>query len=222
MPLRILRAGGLISANLVRGLVVMGLYSTFFIGSLFVEKVLDYDTIHTGLAFLPMSLAVLAMSLGGTTSVMARLGAKRTALLGIAIVAAGLLIFVLSGPTTSYFPWLLAAFLLIGLGGGTLFVPLLSIAISDVAPADAGLGSGIANVAQQVAAAVGVAVLGTVSAEHTAALRLHHAANPLEGGYHLAFVVALGCVVAGFALCAFLLHDLARRPAPDRPALSLE
>jgi EmrB/QacA subfamily drug resistance transporter len=221
MPLRILRSRGLMSANLIRGLVVMGFYATFFIGALFVENVLGYDTIRTGLAFLPMSLALLATSLGGTAALMARLGAKKTSMLGVAILAGGLLIFVLSGPTSGYFPYLFLAFLLIGLGGGTLFVPLLSIAISDVAPSDAGLGSGIANVAQQVSAAVGVAVLGTISSEHTAALRLQHSANALDGGYHLAFLVALSCVVAGFLLCSVLLPNVRGR-STEMPVPSLE
>jgi EmrB/QacA subfamily drug resistance transporter len=222
MPMRVLRSPGLLTSSLVRGLMVVGMYSTFFIGVLYFQHVLGFDPVLTGLAFLPQTLMVAVMSSGITARIMRRLGPKATALMGLTIVAVGLALFVTSGPSTAYFPQIFAAVLLIGFGAAEAFTPLLTIALAGVPAQDAGIGSGIVNVSQQVSGALSVAVLGAVSTAHTASL-LHSgssAIDALDGGYRLAFVVALISVLVAIVLGAFIIH----RPddAPDVESEELE
>jgi MFS family permease len=187
------------------------MYSTFFIGVLYFQHVLGYDPIVTGLAFLPQTLMVAVMSAGLTARIMSRLGPKTTALMGLPVVAVGLALFVMSGPDTAYFPQIFAAVLLIGFGAATAFTPLLTIALAGVPAKDAGVGSGIVNVSQQVSGALSVAILGAVSAAHTASLLASgsSAVDALDGGYRLAFIVALVSVLVAIALGSLIL----RRPS---------
>jgi EmrB/QacA subfamily drug resistance transporter len=217
MPLGVMRSPGLLTSSLVRGLMVVGMYSTFFIGVLYFQHVLGFDPIVTGLAFLPQTLMVAVMSTGLTARIMKRLGPKVTALGGLAVLAVGLSLFVKSGPGTAYFPQIFAAVLLIGLGAASAFTPLLTIALAAVPAKDAGIGSGIVNVSQQVSAVLSVAILGAVSTGHTASLLASgsSAVDALDSGYRLAFVVAMSSVVVAIVLGSFLL----RRPgaSPGHP-----
>jgi EmrB/QacA subfamily drug resistance transporter len=208
MPLRILRVRGLLSSSLVRGFLFTGMYACFFLGTLYLEHVLHYSALHTGVAFLPMTLVVAFFSAGITARLVARFGPWRTLMPAMVMVVAGLVLLSQAGVHASYFPGLFLAFLLMGAGMGTASVPLLTIAMSEVPAVDAGLASGIVNVSMQVSGAIGVAVLGTISADHTRALAA--AGGPLAGaltaGYHLAFVVAACCVVAGIVVAMLLLR----------------
>jgi MFS family permease len=197
------------TANVVRGLTVVGLYATFFIGALYMQHVLGYDTLRTGLAFVPSSLAVMSLSFGGTVRIMGFLGPKRTAVLGLLLALAGSSLFASSGQHTAYFPTLFVALVLAGLGGASLFTPLLTIAISGVPHRDAGLASGIVSVAQQVAAAFEVAVLGTIATSRTTTLLAdgHSRVNALDGGYKLAFMAAALSVTAGLVVGLALLRS---------------
>lgn len=210
MPMHVLRAPGLLTSSLVRGLMVVGMYSTFFIGVLYFQHVLGYNSVATGLAFLPQTLMVAVMSTGITNRIIARFGAKPTSLAGLVVVAGGLTLFVFSGPGTAYFPQIFGAVLLIGFGAAMAFTPLLTIALAEVPAKDAGIGSGIINVSQQVSGALSVAILGAVSTSHTKALLASGSSviDALDGGYRLAFTVALISVVAALVLGAFIL----RRP----------
>ena len=214
MPFPVLRSPGLLSSSLVRGLMVIGMYSTFFIGVLYFQHVLGYDPIRTGLAFLPQTLSVAMMSAGLTNRIMTRLQPKWTAILGLTVLSGGLLLFITSGVDTAYFPHLFFAVLLVGLGAATAFTPLLTMAVAHVPAQDAGVGTGIVNVSQQVAAGLSVAVLGTVSSNRTATLLAHgrSAVDALDGGYRLAFTIALGSVLLGLAIGSIILRG---KGAPD-------
>jgi MFS family permease len=207
MPIKVMRSPGLLSSSLIRGLMVVGMYSTFFIGVLYFQHVLGYDPIRTGLAFLPQTLSVALMSSGLTARIMNRLQPKFTALTGLATLGGGLVLLISAGVGTAYFPLLFVALLLIGLGASMAFTPLLTIALAEVPAKDAGIGSGIVNVSQQVSAALSVAVLGAVSSSHTASLLASGRSmlDALDGGYRLAFTIALASVVVGFALGLVLL-----------------
>ena len=213
MPMDVMRAPGLLTSSLVRGLMVVGMYSTFFIGVLYLQHVLGYNPVRTGLAFLPQTLSVAVMSAGLTARVMRRFGSKSTAIGGLAVVAVGLALFVSSGPDTTYFPLLFCALLLIGLGAATAFTPLLTIALAEVPGKDAGIGSGIVNVSQQVSGALSVAVLGAVSASHTASLLASGSSvvDALDAGYRLAFTIALASILVAIALGIVIL----KRPEAD-------
>jgi EmrB/QacA subfamily drug resistance transporter len=212
MPLRILHLRGLINSSVVRGFLVTGMYSTFFLGTLYLEHVRHFSALQTGLAFLPWTLTVAVLSLGITAWLVERLGAMRVLIPGMIVVAGGLTLLAGVGSDTSFFPTIFLAFFAIGLGIGISFMPLLTIAMADVPAPDAGLGSGIVNVSQQICGALGLAVLGTIATNRTHASLVHHhsAVGSLLDGYHLAFVIASACVCAG-ALAALLLL---RTPQP--------
>jgi len=218
MPLRILRLRGLINASLVRGFLVTGMYSTFFLGALYLEHVRHYSALQTGAAFLPWTLTVAVLSRGITARLVQRFGSLPVLSGGMASAVAGLYLFSTVGPDTTYFPTIFIACFAIGLGIGSAFMPLLTIAMADVPPADSGLGSGITNVSQQISGALGLAVLSTIAANRTKGLLSAHQAvtTSLIGGYHLAFLVGAATIAVGILVALALL-----RPARTRPALQL-
>jgi EmrB/QacA subfamily drug resistance transporter len=208
MPLRILRLRMLMGSSLVRGLLVTGMFSSFFLGSLYLERVLGYDAIDTGLAFLPLTASIGLMSSGLSARVAQRFGPLRTLSGGLAGIVVGLLLLASQGVHASYFPGLFFAFMLIGLGAGASFLPLLTMGMADAPPRDAGLASGIINVSVQLFGAIGLASLGTVATDHTKKLSAsgHPLLEALTGGYHLAYVVAAICVAVGIAAAFAILR----------------
>ena len=216
MPLRILRVPGLVSSSVVRGLLVTGMYSTFFLGTLYLEHVRGYGTLQTGLAFLPWTLTVAMLSLGITARLVNRFGAMSVLIAGLIAVILGLVQLTTVDANTSFFPTIFLANFSIGLGIGSAFMPLLTIAMANVPTADAGLGSGIVNVSQQVAGALGLAVLGTIATTRTHALQLTHhpRIESLLAGYHLAFAVGAASVALAI-LSALTLLRAPRRPGAD-------
>jgi EmrB/QacA subfamily drug resistance transporter len=213
MPLRILKIRSLVGSCITRGFLVTGMYGTWFLGSLYLEHILHYDAIKTGLAFMPWTLTVAVLSMGVTRRLVARLGAMRVMVSGMVLFAAGL--YVMHGISlhTDYFPRLLIGFFLMGLGIGNAFMPMLTIAMADVPQADAGLGSGIVNVSQQVSGALGLAVLSTFATSHSnGLLATHHALDvSLLSGYRLAYVIGIASVLVGVGVALTLLR---KRPVP--------
>jgi EmrB/QacA subfamily drug resistance transporter len=218
MPLRILRLRGLVSASVVRGFLVTGMYSTFFLGTLYLEHVRHYGALQTGAAFLPWTLTVAVLSQGITARLVTRFGPIPVLTAGMASAVGGLLLFATVGPHTAFFPTVFFACFTIGFGLGVAFMPLLTIAMADVPAADAGLGSGVTNVSQQLSGAFGLAVLSTVAANHTKGLLAagHGLTTSLIGGYHVAFICGAAAITAGIVLGLVLL-----RPRPARPELAL-
>jgi EmrB/QacA subfamily drug resistance transporter len=217
MPLRILQLRGLVNASLVRGVLVTGMYSTFFLGTLYLEHVRHYSALQTGAAFLPWTITVAVLSQGITARLVDRFGPIPVLTLGMASAVGGLLLFATVGADTAFFPTVFVANFLIGFGIGNAFMPLLTIAMADVPAADAGLGSGITNVSQQISGAFGLAVLSTLADNHTKGLLADHhgLTSSLLGGYHLAFLIGAGTIAAGIVLAFVLLR-------PRKPQLELE
>ena len=215
MPLRVLRLRLLMGSSLVRGLLITGMFSAFFLGSLYLERVLGYNAIDTGLAFLPLTVAIAALSLGPSARAVERFGAVPTLAAGLGSIIAGLLLLAGQGVHAGYFPGLFIPFLLLGLGAGASFLPLLTIGMADAPLRDAGLASGIINVSVQLFGAIGLASLGTIATDHTKALSASgdSLGSALTGGYHLAYLVAAACVAVGI-LAAFLVL---RRPGAGVP-----
>ncbi len=214
MPLRILRLRGLVGSSVVRGFLVTGMYSTFFLGTLYLEHVLHYSALQTGLAFMPWTVTVGILSLGITARLVARFGSMRVLIPGLATVIVGLGLLATAGIHTGFFPTIFLAYLAIGLGIGSSFMPLLTIAMADVPTADAGLGSGITNVSQQVGGALGLAVLGTIATNRTKALAAggHPLADSLVGGYHLAFAIGGASIVLAIVTALVVLRTKAPGP----------
>jgi EmrB/QacA subfamily drug resistance transporter len=217
MPLRVLRVPGLVSSSVVRGLLVTAMYSTFFLGTLYLEHVRHYGALQTGLAFLPWTLTVAALSLGITARMVARFGELRVLLFGLAAVIAGLGLLATTDAGTAFFPTVFFANFAVGLGIGSSFMPLLSIAMAGVPAADAGLGSGIVNVSQQVSGALGLAVLGTLATNRThGLLSAHHSpVSSLIGGYHLAFWIGMASVAVAVVAALVLLRPRREQEEPE-------
>jgi EmrB/QacA subfamily drug resistance transporter len=217
MPLRILRLRGLVNASVVRGFLVTGMFSTFFLGTLYLEQVRHYSALQTGAAFLPWTITVAIFSQGITARLVTRFGPLPVLMAGMASAAAGLLLFSTIGATTAYFPTVFFACFAIGLGIGNAFMPLLTLAMADVPAADAGLGSGITNVAQQISGALGLAVLSTIAANHTKGLLAadQEPVRALIGGYQVAFLTGAVTIAAGVLLAFALLRPREPRPKPE-------
>ena len=215
MPLRIFRIRGLAASSLIRGLLITGMYASFFIGVLYLQHIRHYGVLQTGVAFLPQTLCVAALSFGITARLVTRFGPLRPLLVGLVACAGGLALLMALGPHTSYVAGILPAFVLIGLGAGLAFMPLLTVAMAHVPPTDAGMASGIVNTSLQLSGAIGVAVLGTVANGHTRTLlaRGESELNALLGGYHLAFLVALACAGAAAVAAVLTLARPAGAPA---------
>jgi EmrB/QacA subfamily drug resistance transporter len=216
MPLRVLRLRMLMGSSLVRGLLVTGMFSAFFLGSLYLERVLGYDAIETGLAFMPLTVSIAVMSMGISARAVASFGPLRTLAAGLVGIVTGLLLLAGEGVHASYFPGLFFAFLALGLGAGASFLPLLTMGMADAPARDAGLASGIINVSVQLFGAIGLASLGTIATDHTKALTAsgHPLLESLTGGYHLSYLVAAGCVALGI-LAAFAILRPPRSIAPQ-------
>ena len=216
MPLRVFRVPGLGATSLIRGLLITGMFSTFFIGVLYLQHVRGYGVLHTGVAFLAQTVALALLSVGPTAWLVHRFGPRPVLLVGLVLAGLGLVAFGRVGAHTAYFPTIFGAFVLIGAGAGLAFMPLLTIAMARVPAPDAGLASGIVNTSLQISGAIGVAVMGTLSTERTHALLAdgQAPATALLGGYRLAFSVGAGCVAV--ALGAALVW-LRRPPAAGEP-----
>ncbi len=219
MPLRILKLRGLVGSCITRGFLVTGMYGTWFLGTLYLEHVLHYDAIRTGLAFMPWTLTVLALSLGITRRLVARFGPLPVMIVGMLMVALGL--FDMHGIAlhTDYFPRLALGFFLIGLGIGNSFMPMLMIAMADVPHQDAGLASGIVNVSQQVSGALGLAVLSTFATSHSNSLIAagHPVQDALLSGYRLSYLLGIGSVLVGTLVAVVLLRS--RKPTDSEVAV---
>src|SRR4029077_3345662 len=156
-----------------------------------------FSAFDTGLAFLPSTVVLGILSAGVTARLMGRFGPRNLALVGMTTIAAGLALLSGADQHASYLPGIFFSYILLGIGGGMSFMPLLNISMSQVPAADAGLASGFGNLTMQVGGAVGLAVVGTISADHTRALASqgYNLATALTGGSQLAFLIAAASVV---------------------------
>jgi EmrB/QacA subfamily drug resistance transporter len=212
VPLRVFRSRTVTGANLVQILMVAGMFGVFFLGALYMQRVLGYDAIEVGLAFLPVALGIAALSLGASARLIGRFGATGTLLPGLALIAVGLVLFSRVPVRAHYLSDLLPAMLLLGVGGGLAFPSVITMAMSSATPEDSGLVSGLVNTTQQVGGALGLAVLATLSSTATGAARaggLSSAAS-LTSGYHIAFTVGAVLLIVAIALAAVLLRPAAR------------
>jgi predicted MFS family arabinose efflux permease len=198
VPLRIFRSRNVSGANLVQMLMVAGLLGMFFLGAVYMQRVLGYSPLQVGLAFLPVALAIGVLSLSVAPRLNMRIGPRATLLPGLVLIAIGLMLFAIAPVHADYLRNLLPVMLLIGTGAGLSFPSLTTIAMSGATQSDSGLASGLVNTSLQVGGALGLAVLATLSS--TRADRLvasgSSASAALAGGLHLALAIGAGLVVA--------------------------
>jgi EmrB/QacA subfamily drug resistance transporter len=200
MPLRLFRSRNVAGANVIQALFVAGMYGMFFLGALYLQRVLGYDALEVGLAFLPVTLIIGALSLGFAERVNMRFGPKAALLPALAFIVAGLAYFARVPVEGDYVADVLPSMVLLGLGAGLAFPSMMMLAMSGATPEDSGLASGLVNTTLQVGGAIGLAVLATLATSRTEDLVAdgEAAAAALTSGYHLAFWI--GTVLVGVAI----------------------
>jgi EmrB/QacA subfamily drug resistance transporter len=219
VPLRIFRSRNVSGANAIQALTVAGMFGMFFIGSLYLRRVLGYGALEVGLAFMPTTLIMGMLSVRYSERLITRYGARTTLIPGLALMAAGLLLFTRTPIRGSYLIDVLPTLVLLGIGVGLSFAALMTLAMSDATVTDAGLASGLVNTTAQVGGALGLAVLNTLATTRTHGLIVHGAgtAPALTAGYHRAYLIAALLVVAAIAVAAFVLKAAPRASGAARP-----
>jgi EmrB/QacA subfamily drug resistance transporter len=212
IPLRIFRSRNVSGANLIQILSVAGMFGMFFLGSLYLERVLGYDPLEIGLAFLPVTLVMGTLSLRYSERLVMRFGARRCLIPGMVLMTAGLLLFTRAPADGSYFAHVMPSMILLGAGAGTSFPALMTLAMSGATQSDAGLASGLVNTTAQVGGALGLAVLATLSTTRSDSLKAggDSTAEALTGGYHLAFLIGAALMLGAIAVAAFVLQPEAQ------------
>ena len=211
LPPRVLAPREVWGANLVLLLVIGGMLGMFFTGALLLQRVHGYDAVETGLAFLPVSLSIGALSLGLSARLTTRFGAQRVLLAGVAAMAAGLAWFSRTPQDASYAADVLGPMLLTGVGAGLTFPAVMTLAMSAATPEDSGIASAVLNTTQQVGGAIGVAVLATLAN-----------GRPGIDGYALALTVAAGIALGALLLAAALLRRPRGVATAERQAAALD
>ena len=217
MPLGLFRLRNVATANVVGVLWAAAMFAWFFLSALYLQRVLGYSSLQVGLAFLPATLIMGAFSLGLSAKLVMRFGIRRPLATGLLLATVGLVLFVRAPVHGSFVVDVLPSMILLGFGAGMAFNPVLLAAMSDVAPEESGLASGVVNTAFMMGGALGLAVLASLAASRTDSLRAvgDGRLEALTGGYHLAFLVgALFAVAAAFTGAVFLRAD-SRAPAHE-------
>jgi EmrB/QacA subfamily drug resistance transporter len=208
LPLRVFRSRNVSGANLVQALMVGGFFGMFFLGALYMQRVLDYGPTEVGLAFLPVAIVIGTLSLGFSERLNTRFGARTVLVPGLTLGVLGLSLLTRAPTDAGYIADILPAMLLLGVGAGLSFPALMTLAMSGATPSDSGLASGLVNTTQQVGGALGLSVLATLATSRTDGLLASGVgeASALTSGYHLAFVVGAGFVATATALAATVLR----------------
>jgi EmrB/QacA subfamily drug resistance transporter len=216
VPLSIFRSRTVVGANAIQMLGVAGIFGMFFLAVLYLQRVLGYDALETGIAFLPVSGLIGALSLGASAKLSMRFGPRAVLIPGLALMVLGLLLFTQVPVDGEYLPDVLPIMIVLGAGAGLFFPSLTTLAMSGVEPHESGLASGLINTSLQVGGSIGLAVLAGLATtrSHDLLSAGNSAPAALTGGYHLAFLVGAGLVLVGLATALWLRpeKDLATAP----------
>jgi EmrB/QacA subfamily drug resistance transporter len=216
VPMGIFRSRNVVGSNLIQVAGGAGMFGTFFLGSQYFEGVLGYSPMKIGLAFLPTTIVMAALSVRFTEPLITRYGARPVMTAGLVLIVAGLAAFAFAPVHAHYAVHALPVVTLLGAGAGLTFPALMTLAMSGVRPEEAGLASGLINTTGQVGCALGLAVLAALSAARTRTLGQAGEGTKaaLTGGYHLAFWVAAGVVAVAVVIAKVVLRPAAQ-PAPE-------
>jgi EmrB/QacA subfamily drug resistance transporter len=208
VPLRIFRSRNVVAANVIQVLSVAGMFGVFFLGALYLRRVVGYDALQIGLAFLPVTLAMGTLSIRYAERLATRFGARHLLAPGLVLIMLALILLTQAPVQGGYLVHVLPSMLLLGTGAGVCFPALMGVAMDGVGPQDAGFASGLVNTTAQVGGALGLAVLATLSASRTAHLSAQGYSNAaaLTGGYHLAFWIAAALTAAAIAVVPVVLR----------------
>jgi EmrB/QacA subfamily drug resistance transporter len=210
VPLRLFRLRNLSVSNVVGILWAAAMFAWFFLSALYLQLVLGYSPLEVGLAFLPGNLIMAVLSLGLSAKLVMRFGIRTPLGVGLGLAAVGLLLFARAPVDGTFLVDVLPSMILLGIGAGMAFNPVLLAAMGDVPQEEAGLASGVVNTAFMMGGALGLAVLASLAASRTDSLTASGSGEleALAGGYHAAFLVG-----ALFAGAAAAIGVLLLRPA---------
>jgi EmrB/QacA subfamily drug resistance transporter len=223
MPLRLFRLRNLSTASVVGVLWAAAMFAWFFMAALYLQLVLGYSPLQIGLAFLPGNVIMGALSIGLSAKLVMRYGIRKPLATGLLLAAAGLALLVRAPVDGNFVVDVLPSMILLGLGAGMAFNPVLLAAMGDVDPAESGLASGVVNTAFMMGGAVGLAVLASVAASRTNTLvdAGHTQVAALTGGYHLAFLLGAIFAAGAAVIGATLLRADAPAPAHSEEAVGV-
>jgi EmrB/QacA subfamily drug resistance transporter len=216
IPLAVLKLRNIWASNVVGTLWAAAMFAWFFLSALYMQSVLGYSPLQVGLAFLPACVIMGLFSVGLSARLVMRFGIKPPLVTGLSFAAAGLILLARAPVEGDFAMDLLPCMILLGIGAGMAFNPVLLAAMSDVGPEQSGLASGIVNTAFMMGGALGLAVLASLADWRTGDLEDSGSSElaALTGGYHLAFVVGTAFAIAAAALAGFLLRPgVATEPA---------
>ena len=223
VPLRIFRIHNVAISNIVGILWSGGMFAMFFLSALYLQFVLGYSPLQVGLAFLVGNVIMGAFSLGLSAKLVMRFGFRIPLSVGLGIAALSLLWFARAPVHGHYVPDVLPSMILLGIGAGMAFNPVLLASMSEVEPQESGLASGVVNTAFMMGGALGLAVLASIAASRTSTLA-DSGEGPiaaLTGGYHLAFLAGAGFALAAAVVGGLFLHEQSSAPETHAmPALS--
>jgi EmrB/QacA subfamily drug resistance transporter len=209
VPLRLFRLHNIVVSNVVGILWAGAMFAWFFLSALYLQLVLGYSPMEVGLAFLPGNLIMGAMSIGLSARLVMRFGIRLPLAVGLTLAGVGLLLFARAPVDGNFVVDVLPSMILLGLGAGMAFNPVLLAAMSDVEPAEAGLASGVVNTSFMMGGALGLAVLASLAASRTDTLAADGVGGleALTGGYHLAFLAGAIFALAAAAIGGLLLRQ---------------
>ena len=218
VPLRLFKLRNVATANVAGVFWAAAMFAAFFVSALYLQLVLGYSPLQVGLVFLPSNVIMALFSLGLSAKLVMRYGIKRPLSLGLLLAAVGLALLARAPVEGDVLVDVMPGMLLIGIGAGMAFNPVLLAAMSDVAPEESGLASGVVNTSFMMGGALGLAVLASLAASRTETLEAA-GSDPvaaLNGGYHVALLGgALFAVVAAVVAAVFLRAGEAAQAAHD-------
>jgi EmrB/QacA subfamily drug resistance transporter len=209
VPLRLFKLRNVSTANVIGALWAAAMFASFFLSALYLQLVLGYDPLEVGLTFLPANVIMAVFSLGLSAKVVMRFGIKRPIVVGMVLVALGLLLFVRAPVDGNVLVDVFPAMIVFGIGAGLAFNPVLLAAMSDVEQSEAGLASGVVNTSFMMGGALGLAVLASLAASRTNTLKANgeDALTALNGGYHVAFALGAAFALAAGVVAGVLLRE---------------
>ena len=214
VPLGLFRLRNVSTANAIGVFWAAAMFAWFFMSALYLQLVLGYSPLEVGLTFLPANLIMGAFSIVLSAKLVLRFGIKPPLVTGLGLAAVGLALFARAPVDGNVFTDVLPSMILLGIGAGMAFNPVLLAAMSDVAPEEAGLASGVVNTSFMMGGALGLAVLASAAASRTDTLLAagESELSALTGGYHLAFLVGAIFAATAAGLGAVLLRTGAYAP----------
>jgi EmrB/QacA subfamily drug resistance transporter len=224
MPLGMFRQRNLAFANVVGVLWAAAMFAWFFMSALYLQLVLGYTPLEVGLAFLPANLIMGALSIGLSAKLVMRFGIRRPLTTGLLLAATGLALLARAPVDGRFVVDVLPSMVLLGIGAGTAFNPVLLAAMSDVRPEESGLASGIVNTAFMMGGALGLAVLASLASSRTESLLSsgHGQLASLNGGYHAALIVGAVFATAAAAIGGIFLRATMSAPQEAHPGQAHE